>query len=159
MARARGAGGKRYRGLRMRTLVYGRMYAGFTEIWKGWTKNLFAGMRYSWFNAAAAVVFTFLFSILGPLLVVLGLLGVVEREWLWWGIGLTLLLQSTRGFIDYLYKQPLVYGLTHAPANVFVIGMVIHSAVRTRFGGVSWKGRTYTPTREASADATQNAEP
>jgi len=153
MARALVAAGKTYRCLRMRELFYCRMYTGLGDIWEGWTKNLFAGMRYSWGNALAAIIFTFLFSVAGPFLVVLSLAAGLDAEWLWWGIVLTVLLQSARGMMDLIYGQPALYGLTHAPANVMVIAMIVHSAIRTARGGVSWKGRTYQPQRDQSADA------
>ncbi|MFT4976921.1 MAG: chlorobactene glucosyltransferase [Myxococcota bacterium] len=152
LARAVVAAGRTYRCLRTRELFYCRMYTGLGEIWEGWTKNLFAGMRYSWGNALAALVFTFLFSVLGPLLLVVALALPLGREWLWWGIVLTILLQTARALMDVLYRQPVLYGLTHAPANALVMAMIVHSAVRTSRGKVSWKGRTYKPTRDNSAD-------
>lgn len=151
LARALVAAGKTYRCLRMRELFYCRMYSGFGDIWEGWTKNLFAGMRYSWGNAAAAVIFTFLFSVSGPFFLILGLL-LGGGEVFWWGVALTVLTQAARGLMDYLYKQPMAYGLTHAPANVLVVAMIVHSAIRTSRGNVSWKGRTYQPDLQTSAD-------
>lgn len=152
MARAMVAAGRTYRCLRMRELFYCRMYTGFADVWEGWSKNLFAGMRYSWMNAMVAVVATFLFSVSGPFLLVLSLSLSLDAEWLWWGIVLTAQLQLARGLMDYLNGLPLSYGLTHAPANVLVMGLIIHSAVRTSRGSVSWKGRTYQPSLEGSAD-------
>jgi chlorobactene glucosyltransferase len=145
MARALVAAGKTYRCLRMRELFTCRMYTSLSEIWEGWTKNLFAGMRYSWGNVAAALVFTFLFSVLGPVLIMAGLLGVVGVEWLVWGCVLTVLLQSARTLMDIRYDQSILHGLTHAPANLMVMGIIVHSGLRTRSGAVTWKGRTYKP--------------
>ncbi|MEL6344060.1 MAG: glycosyltransferase family 2 protein [Myxococcota bacterium] len=152
LARAVVAADRQIRCLRMRTLFYCRMYTGFDDLWEGWTKNLFAGMRYSWGNAVAALIFTFLFSVMGPLLLLLGMVGMVGPEWLWWGLGLTVLLQTARGLMDAFYEQPVAYGLTHAPANVLVMAMIVHSAIRTSRGNVTWKGRTYQPSIKTSAD-------
>lgn len=146
MARALVAAGKTYRCLRMRELFYCRMYTSLGEIWEGWTKNLFAGMRYSWGNAIAALVFTFLFSVSGPFFIIIAALGLVGSEWLWWGIGLTVLMQTARGLMDVRYGQSPLFGLTHAPANLMVMGIILHSGLRTRSGAVTWKGRTYKPT-------------
>lgn len=145
MARALVAAGKTYRCLRMRELFYCRMYTGLGEIWEGWTKNLFAGMRYSWGNAAAAVIFTFLFSVCGPVLVLLALLGVLGTEWLVWGLVLTVLLQTARTLMDIRYGQSVLHGLTHAPANALLMAIIVHSGLRTQSGSVTWKGRTYKP--------------
>ena len=145
MARALVAAGKTYRCLRMRELFYCRMYTSFGEIWEGWTKNLFAGMRYSWGNVAAALIFTFLFSVSGPFLVLLAALGVVGMEWLVWGIVLTVLMQSARTLMDVRYGQSVPFGFTHAPANVLVMALIVNSGLRTRSGSVTWKGRTYKP--------------
>jgi chlorobactene glucosyltransferase len=152
MARAMVAAGRTYRCLRMRELFYCRMYTGFADVWEGWSKNLFAGMRYSWVNAAVAVAATFAFSVSGPLLLLLSLALGLDAEWLWWGVVLTVQLQLARGLMDHLNKLPLAFGLTHAPANVLVMGLIVHSAVRTSRGNVSWKGRTYQPSLEGSAD-------
>ena len=145
MARALVAAGKTYRCLRMRELFYCRMYTSLAEIWEGWTKNLFAGMRYSWGNAAAAVIFTFLFSVCGPVLIALALLGVIGSEWLAWGVVLTVLLQTARTLMDIRYGQSVLHGLTHAPANALLMAIIVHSGLRTRSGSVTWKGRTYKP--------------
>ncbi len=145
MARALVTAGKTYRCLRMRALFSCRMYTSLGEIWEGWTKNLFAGMRYSWGNVVAALIFTFLFSVLGPVLVLAGLVGLVGAEWLIWGAVLTVLLQSARAFMDIRYGQSVLHGLTHAPANAMVMAIIVHSGLRTRSGAVTWKGRTYKP--------------
>lgn len=153
MARALVGAGRTYRCLRMRELFYCRMYTGFADIWEGWSKNLFAGMRYSWGNAIAALVFTFLFSVSGPVVLAGALMLELELEWVWWGIVLTVLMQGARGLMDGLYKQPIAYGLTHAPANVLVMAMIVNSALQTSRGNVSWKGRTYKPSLAESADS------
>jgi 1,4-dihydroxy-2-naphthoate octaprenyltransferase len=102
-------------------------------------------MRYSWGNAAAAVIFTFLFSVCGPVLVLLALLGVLGSEWLVWGVVLTVLLQTARTLMDIRYGQSVLHGLTHAPANALLMAIIVHSGLRTQSGSVTWKGRTYKP--------------
>jgi len=153
MARALVGASLVYRCLHMRTLFSCRMYTNLSELWEGWTKNLFAGMRYSWGAAGGAILFTFLFSVLGPVLLGLGLLGVVGQEGLLWGAGLTVLLHGVRGLLDIRMEHNPIYGLTHAPANVLVMAMVVHSGLRTRRGTVTWKGRTYRPSAATSVDS------
>ena len=115
-----------------------RMYTSLAEIWEGWTKNLFAGLRYSWGNLAMAIFFTFVFSVMGQLLLIMGLMQWGPSEWLYWGVAMTLSCQGLRLLMDIRRKQPVGYGLTHALANLMLIGILIHSAIvrqEGRFNG------------------------
>jgi cellulose synthase/poly-beta-1,6-N-acetylglucosamine synthase-like glycosyltransferase len=47
-------------------LVETRMYAGFREIWQGFTKNLFSGMKFSLFRTIFSLFSIFLFGVLPP---------------------------------------------------------------------------------------------
>lgn len=151
IARALVAKGKRYHCLYLDSLFRCRMYTSFSEIWEGWTKNLFAGLRYSVSNLMLALLFTFAFSILGHLLFVLGafrLFGVsiVSTEMMIWGTAIMVACQATRALMDHRRGMNLLYGLTHAPANMLVLLLLINSARHSLRGTVTWKGRTYKPT-------------
>ena len=150
LARALVESGAKYHCLFLTELFRCRMYTTFGEIWEGWTKNLFAGMRYSLVNVFLAVVFTFAFSILGHLLFVLGVANIVGIEWLVWGATILLLCQSLRLLMDVRRGMEPIYGLTHAPASLFVIVLILRSALHSRRGSVTWKGRTYQPQKEQS---------
>ena len=121
------------------------MYTSFGEIWEGWTKNLFAGLRYSIGNVVIAVLFTFLFSVLGQVLLILGAFHLVPMELFWWGATLTLLCQSVRLIFDLRREQSVLFGLTHAPANFVVCLIVLNSMIQSLRGKVRWKGRLYKP--------------
>ena len=43
-----------------------------------------------------------------------------------WGIAATLPLQATRMVVDIRRKQPIIYGLTHAPASFIVCLIMIN---------------------------------
>jgi chlorobactene glucosyltransferase len=127
------------------------MYTNFREIWEGWTKNLFAGLRYSIPNLVLALLFTFAFSVLGHVLFALGALQLVGQsfvsdEFMIWGTAIMVACQGTRGLMDVRRGMNLTYGLTHAPANILVMLLLINSAVHSLMGTVTWKGRTYKPT-------------
>ena len=140
--------------LYMRRIFTCRMYTGLGEIWEGWTKNLFAGMGYSWGATLGAMVFTFLASQLGWVLAVAALVGAVDREFLWWGLALVAVMQLVRATTDWIWEAPLAYGLTHIPGNLMLIGLIFNSALKTSRGAVTWKGRTYQPKpKEAPPDA------
>jgi len=138
--------------LYMRRIFTCRMYTGLGEIWEGWSKNLFAGMGYSWGATLGAMVFTFLASQLGWVLAVAGLVGAVDREFMWWGIALVAVMQTVRAVTDWIWEAPLRYGLTHIPGNLMLIGLLLNSAIKTSGGGVTWKGRTYQPKPQESAE-------
>jgi len=144
LARACRAADVPYHCLYLRELFSCRMYGSLREIWEGWGKNLFAGLRYSWGNLLGALVFTALFTQSGPLLIVFGVLGG-GGELLWWGLGLTALMQVTRLTLDLIWGLSPLYGLTHAPANLAVMALMVSSAARSSGAGVSWKGRVYRP--------------
>ena len=107
-------------------------------------------MRYSLVNVFLAVVFTFAFSILGHLLFVLGVANIVGIEWLVWGATILLLCQSLRLLMDVRRGMEPIYGLTHAPASLLVIVLIMRSALHSLRGSVTWKGRTYQPQKEQS---------
>lgn len=145
LARAVVEAGYRLHCLYMRRIFACRMYTGLGEIWEGWSKNLFAGMNYSWATVLLAVIWTFGVSNLGLLLIGLGAAGAVGTEWLWWGVALVGMMQLVRAVMDWIWELPLAYGLSHAPANLMLIALILNSAWKTSSGGVTWKGRTYRP--------------
>lgn len=145
LARALVAHNLRYHCLHLDQLFRCRMYTSFAEIWEGWTKNMFAGLQYSIPNVIIAIVFTFAFSILGHVLFLLGIYKLVSVEMMLWGTGIMVLCQAVRLVMDWRKGMNMLYGLTHAPANVLVIGILLHSMIRSVRGTVTWKGRTYQP--------------
>ena len=145
MARALAKHDQPYHCLHLQELFSCRMYTSFSEIWEGWTKNLFAGMRYSWKNLVFTIAFTYSFSSLGITLLFLFSLGVGEFPILIWGIVLTLLPIAMRWLMDYRRNQNPLYGLTHPFANLIVCALLLNSAIQSSRGTVRWKGRVYKP--------------
>lgn len=145
LARACRAAGVRYRCLFMRRLYRVRMYTSLKEIWDGWSKNLFAGLHYSWGVTLGVELFLFIYVVLGPLLAVLGAAGWVSREWMVWGLAQLVTMQGVRAIMDVIWGNNPVYGLTHVPANLMLMALLINSGRRSRGKGVSWRGRTYNP--------------
>ncbi|MEE2750691.1 MAG: glycosyltransferase family 2 protein [Myxococcota bacterium] len=130
-----------YRFLLLRELFECRMYTSFGEIWQGWSKNLFAGMHYSWGILFAVLVWLVVQVLSGPLLLGLGAFGILSEEWLWWGAILTVLMQGVRLRMDLIWGLPPLYGITHAPATLGVMGILLNSGIQHIRGGVAWKGR------------------
>jgi chlorobactene glucosyltransferase len=145
IARALIQANRSYHCLYLHELFRCRMYTTFSEIWEGWTKNIFAGLRYSLINVLSAILFVFAFSILGHMLFVLGALRLVSVELMLWGTAIMCACQLVRLVMDWRRGMNILYGLTHSPASLLVIGIIIHSAIRSLRGTVTWKGRTYKP--------------
>lgn len=146
IARALVEANRKYHCLYLDQMFRCRMYTTFSEIWEGWTKNIFAGLRYSVSNVISALLFTFSFSILGHLLFVLGALKLVSVEFLVWGAIIMCLCQLTRMLMDMRRGMNVVYGLTHSFASLIVMGIIINSMRKSLQGTVTWKGRVYKPT-------------
>ena len=92
-------------------------------------------------NLILALLFTFAFSILGHLLFALGALRLlhihlISLEFMIWGTAILVMTQLTRGLMDHRRGMNLLYGLTHAPANVLVLLLLMNSARRS----LEWDG-------------------
>ena len=142
LARAFVDGTFRIRILFLRELFSCRMYTSLSELWYGWTKNLYAGMGYR----VGRVVFLVGFLVVEFLFpYALAVAGAVagNLEWLATGLGLVALIHAVRAYMDRVFNQPLLYGLLQPLGVTMLIGLLIDSARRSRSGKVRWKGRTY----------------
>jgi chlorobactene glucosyltransferase len=124
----------------MRTLFDCRMYSNLGELWEGWTKNMFAGMRHSWPNLLMVCGFLFWIALCPYLLLVYGF-ATSQPEWIAWGGGLVVLIQSVRLWIDVQVGQDPRYGLTQVMGVLMTIVLLLHSGVRATRGTAAWKGR------------------
>lgn len=146
MARALAEHDVPYHCLHLQDIFSCRMYTSFAEIWEGWTKNLFAGVRYSWFNLLITILFTFSFSSLGITFLGLYFWGVViGNVWWMWGAVLTILPIGMRVIMDIRRKHLPFFAITHPFANLIVCLLLFNSALRSTRGTVQWKGRIYKP--------------
>ncbi len=140
LAKAMVAADGKYSFLVLRELFSCRMYTSFSEIWTGWSKNLFAGMNYSWGTLIAVEIWLFIQVLAGPTLLLMSLFGEISLELTIWGAVLVLLMQIVRFEMDRIWGLKKVYGLTHAAANIILMGLMFNSAISQRTG-VKWKGR------------------
>lgn len=148
MAKAAKNAGLKYHCVFMRTLFECRMYGSLGEIWRGWRKNLFAGLHYSWGVTIGVVSFLFVEMLLPWFILFLGIIGILDTEWLIWGIVLVVISQLVRFYLDIVFKQPVLYGLTQPLAMALLSLLFLDSAWSTTTGKVSWKGRKVNVTKK-----------
>lgn len=122
-------------------LIETRMYAGFREIWQGFTKNLFSGMKFSLFRTIFSLFSIFLFGVLPSFLAILALaFGHIE---LFAPLILIYFLQTA----VFVLVQKKWFGnrffafLTPLGLLMFLL-ILANSTVKVLSGkGVKWKGR------------------
>jgi chlorobactene glucosyltransferase len=130
-------------------LVGTRMYAGFREIWEGFTKNFFAGMRFSLLQTFVSILLVLLF-IIAPFIVALvsaiALALGAGGEWssllLVPALGIWLIQVLTFAAVNKTFDIPLRYALTVPLGHALFVAILLNSALRIATGsGVMWKGR------------------
>lgn len=119
------------------------MYRSGTEVWRGFSKNLFEGLGGA--STAWLVVLLYLGCFVTPYLtLLLGVLdlGVPERllvaaaE----GIGLNLTL---RGILAWRFRQPAEGILLHPLSVLVLVVLTLNSMLWVVRGKIEWAGRSY----------------
>jgi chlorobactene glucosyltransferase len=133
-----------------RAVARTRMYTNLAEIWEGWTKNIFLGMRDRLGLLLAGALIGLLGALLLPFWLLAGLYwllaggqlvaGLVSAEAiLLWAVLLWYRLQAASAF----HISP-GYALTLPLGSLFFTAMMAASAFKVLSGqGVTWKGRNY----------------
>jgi chlorobactene glucosyltransferase len=122
-------------------LIETRMYAGFREIRDGFTKNLFAGMKFSFAKTFFSLISIFLFGFL-PFFI--SLYALISGNFaLYLPFFLIYLLQVfTLGLIYREWRVKLFYAWLAPLALLLFLAILANSAVKVLNGkGVKWKGR------------------
>lgn len=132
-----------------------RMYTSLPEMWEGWTKNIYLGLRdqtgllwlgvFGAFLALVAALFLPLWPLLGILWCLNGggwmALTVVAESLLLWAF-----LLYARAGVALNMEIPLWYALTTPLGAAVFAAMMLTSAWRViSRKGVTWKGRMYKP--------------
>lgn len=153
MASAVTGAGYPYHLVFMRTLFDCRMYESLGELWEGWTKNMYAGMRCSWRNLLLVCGFLGWIALAPFLLLAYGLL-TGQSEWMAWGGGLVALIQMVRLWLDIQVGQDVRYGPTQVLGVAMTLVLLLHSGIRASRGTAMWKGRVVPVTPPAQASET-----
>jgi chlorobactene glucosyltransferase len=119
-------------------LVHTRMYGSPAEVWRGYSKNLYAFFGYSPIFLALGVAGLLALYVLPILLAALFLPSLV---------GFLFLAQYVVGVLARLalslrFKYPLADVLLHPIAIAYAIALAINSAIWAKTGRGAWKGRT-----------------
>jgi glycosyltransferase involved in cell wall biosynthesis len=141
MARAVIGAGQRSGVVLMPALFSTRMYTSLSEIWDGWTKNLFAGLEHRWDRLLGTLFFVLFFTVLPWLLPLLWLAGLLGVEWALWGGICAGLMLALRLRVDGLSGHDRRFAPTWPLGFSVLLALLVGSAVRTTRGTAVWKGR------------------
>ena len=137
-----------YRMVFCRELFSTRMYTGFGEIWRGWRKNIYAGLQYRPHVAFVVVAFVWITAVIPPLAALARGMTLGDRgphdPLLATAAAATLLMFGYRVYSARIFEQPWALFWTHPLGAILVSGIFLDSALRGLFGRtVDWKGRAY----------------
>ncbi len=133
-----------------RALARTRMYTNFSELWEGWTKNIFLGMQ----GRLGLLLFGAVLSLIGAL----GLPAWLLAGVLWWvrGGGMPAMvvtlevmllwgaLLGVRAMAAQAFKISRLYAFSLPLGALIFAAMMFASAFKVLTGvGVTWKGRRY----------------
>lgn len=122
-------------------LIETRMYAGFGEIWEGFTKNLFSGMKFSLVKMFSGALSIFLFGVLPVFMAVFFLARGNFKLFL--PLAVAYLLQvGVLAKANREWQGSLIYALLAPLGLALFLAILTNSAIRILSGkGVTWKGR------------------
>ncbi len=117
-----------------------RMYQAASEVWLGFSKNLFVGLGSS-LVALAGMVTLYLLAFVFPYLrlgveLAIGAPSVAALV----GVGFNL---GARGLLARRHGHSLLSVLLHPLAVVVLLAIAVNSAIWARRGQIRWRGRTY----------------
>ncbi len=118
-----------------------RMYSGFREIWEGFSKNLFSGMKFSILKTVLGSLSIFLFGVLPPFLAIMFL--ILENVALFLPFFAAYIFQvSVFIFINLKWRGNVFYAFLTPLGLALFLAILANSTVKVLSGkGVTWKGR------------------
>jgi hypothetical protein len=116
------------------------MYTGFTEIWAGWSKNLFEGMGASWALVGGLVAFVLL-SVVLPWVAVPVAVFSQDLPLALSALAAVAGMLAARVQLDRRFGQDARYALTIPLGWTMLAAIAVASGVQFYSGGGTWKGR------------------
>ncbi len=133
-----------------RKIVKTRMYRNFSQIWEGFSKNIFFAAGTSWIGSLQAVIYIIINQIV-PFFAPLLLLYAKTMTWQYVVpafVPLALAL-IVRFQINFLLALPQYYIVTIPIGGLITILLHLNSAIRYLSGkGMIWKGRVYAGSKQ-----------
>ncbi len=122
------------------SLVSCRMYRNLKEVWQGFSKNLFAGLSFSFAGLFFTVLTYLTLFVLPPLLMLTGVLKLNTINSVIVVIPVLMrLMQAVR------FNQPVAFSFLNPLSALFIVAVAINSYRIMRFGkGATWKDREYS---------------
>jgi chlorobactene glucosyltransferase len=121
-----------------------RMYRNFSEVWSGFSKNLFAFFNYKliWFLLFGVI--NFCGFVLPYFLLLYGWIAgfYPSAEWLWFPIAQIILAWLVRGLLAVRFGYRLIDFYLHPFSIIFML-IIGYNSIQWHNKGTQWKGRTY----------------
>ena len=113
-----------------------RMYTRFSEVWEGFTKNLYPSFdgnlpAFFFFQLVQVVLFLVPFFLL---------LTPFRGPWVWTELGIILLLRFS---LAHRFRQSYLGALLHPLGQILVITIALNSCLQSLRGRLPWKDRLY----------------
>ncbi len=122
-----------------------RMYRNFSEVWEGFSKNLFAGLNYNFPGLFLLMLITILVYIAPYGFVVSSAVnGNFSSVYFWLPLLQVMIALVCRLLIAGRFRQPASGALLHVFSQIVLLGIAANSFYLVAFGdGAQWKGRRY----------------
>lgn len=126
-----------------------RMYRSGSQIWEGFSKNLYEGIGGHPLGLLGVVALYLVAFVLPYALLLLAALGTLDAP-VWWsaavcGVGLNLLL---RAVLAWRFRQPAEGILLHPLAVLALVVIAVNSWLWSTNDSIQWAGRTYRSSRD-----------
>ncbi|MCS7211288.1 MAG: glycosyltransferase family 2 protein [Chloroherpetonaceae bacterium] len=122
-----------------------RMYHSLSDVWKGFSKNLFAGVNYN-YATMVAIALMMCACFVAPYLFLIGSCWVAPFSCEWFSLPLLQILLAVlmRLLIAWRFKLPQISAWLHLVSMMLFIGIAFNSMRLIWSGkGAEWKGRRY----------------
>jgi chlorobactene glucosyltransferase len=140
-------------------LIQTRMYDGFAEVWRGYSKNTYAFFGYSpYFLAVGIIVLSLLY--ISPIALVTYAVLSSHSSVLYLAVTMYVVAVTARLALAMRFRYRLLDTLLHPMAVLFLIAICANSMVWSLTGRGGWKGRVASapdlpPTRDQSPPTTR----
>jgi len=137
-----------------RSNIYCRMYKGFREVVRGFSKFIFASMNYNIIKMIAVISLVMILFLV-PLILLL--IGLYSSRWLFI-INVNLLIQISIIFIirivmTFRFRSRIMDIVLHPLSMFYIMALSINSVYQVKYGeGIYWKDRVYNMDDEEELD-------